>query len=205
MLPTLPALEPPEAFVGQLLYDFGNHVSLGYTPGEIAILRESPEYTAGAVYQIYRADAGGTVELRGIRDGPWLQKEAMAFSRSEGAAARRDYDLLCRHAQSAPVPAHVELRLVKRYSQELPYVTALAYPAVASEFVARWISAVSFQHAQVKFGPEALAAFLDSGAMRLSSCMLPGWFDYQDRPREEVRAAVQDVFQRRPLPRTIGR
>ena len=61
----LPELEKPEKYVGLYIFDFGDHVGVGFTAGEVAELLESEKYRDGKVYRIPVNDDGtaGEAEL----------------------------------------------------------------------------------------------------------------------------------------------
>jgi hypothetical protein len=193
----LPPIPHPHRYVGLYVYDFGARVSVGYTAGEIRVLRESDKHRDGTAYEIYRACESGALELRGVLDWRLTAREAMCFLRADQAAARADYEMLCRASEHDPVPCAVEMQLARLDGFEPPHVTALSYAAAATTPLAAWLA----QHAgkvgdQVVCGIDVHATWVNSDGVRIVSCRLPALLDYSDRPAEEVLRSVHDPLQR---------
>jgi hypothetical protein len=193
----LPMIKDPERYVGLFVYDFGSHTSVGYTAGEISILRSSMEHAAGTAYQIYRASEYGGLELRGILDDQLLAREAMCFLRDDPAAARRDFDSLRRAAQATPTPCLARIELARLYSFQPPEVTALLYPAASSLVVGRWLNRVAFSGGDFVCGGHGVhLQYTSADGVRIASEELNAELDYHDRAAEAVLAAVDQAFQR---------
>jgi len=193
----LPPLSDPHRYAGLFVYDFGDHVSIGYTANEIRMLRETQRFRDGTAYEVYRVDECGAMELRGAGDERLAAIEAVCFQRHEGAAARRDYDGIRRAADRDPVAARVELQLARVYDFDPPDVTAVLYPVAASVVVSTWLQT----HAaglgdEIMAGEDAYIRFTQSSGMRVDSCQLAARLDYTDRPAEEVFANVDLACQR---------
>ena len=193
----LPSIPHPERYVGLFIYDFGAHVSVGYTAGEIRILRESRVHRHGTAYQIYRADERGGLELRGVLDERLTETEAMCFLRADRAAARRDYDALCAAAAVNPLSCAVEMQLATLEAFDPPHVTALTYPAAATAVLAGWLTQHSGDPGDRVLGRmNAHATLLGAKGERIASCRLPALLDYNDRPADDVLRAVHEPLQR---------
>jgi len=193
----LPPIPYPQRYIGLYVYDFGARVSVGYTAGEIRVLRESDEHRDGTAYEVYRACESGGLELRGVLDWRLTAREAMCFLRADQAAARTDYELLRRVSERDPVPCAVEMQLARLDAFEPPHVTALSYAAAATSALAAWLA----QHARqlgdrVTCGIDVHATLAHSDGVRIVSCRLPALLDYSDRPAEEVLRSVHDPLQR---------
>jgi len=193
----LPRLSDPHQYAGLYVYDFGDHVSVGYTAGEIRMLREMERYCGGTAYELYRVDESGAIELRGAGNERLAAIEAFCFLRRDGAAARRDYESLKEAAKHDPVYAPVELSLVRAYEFDPPDVTALLYPVASSMVVSTWLQ----EHApgfgdEIHAGQEAYARFARSSGMRIDSCQLAARMDYADRPVDDVLASIDRPCQR---------
>ncbi|KPL19897.1 MAG: hypothetical protein AMJ75_12465 [Phycisphaerae bacterium SM1_79] len=63
----LPELEKPEEYVGLYIFDFGDHVGVGFTAEEVAELLESEKYKDGKVYKIHRAYPDGRLDKELVR------------------------------------------------------------------------------------------------------------------------------------------
>lgn len=194
---TLPAIPNPKPYEGLYVYDFGEHVAVGYTAGEIRVLRQSPAYQNGTTYQIYRVNERGGLELRGVQDTALVLQEAMCFLRKDGGEARRDYEVLVAAAQSRALPCNAELRLVRSYGFEPADLTALIYPGWASHLVAGWLGALQASPGdEVHGGVEAFRTLESGGGLTIASATLPSAMDYTDRSEEEVLASTDRPLQR---------
>lgn len=193
----LPPTANPERYVGLYLYDFGTHVSLGYTAAEIRVLRESKEHCDGTAYEVYRVSENGGFELRGAIDQRLTMCEAICFLRRDGGAARRDYEELCEAAKLLPLPCDAELQLLTVHSFDPPDAAALLYPAAATTAIAGWLDKCAFTGGdRVIGGTDVHAALKSADAMLIDSCRPPTLIDYADRPAEEVLAAADCPLQR---------
>ncbi len=193
----LPAIPHPERYAGLYVYDFGTHVSVGYTALEVRMLREAERYRDGTAYEVYRVGEDGTIELRGVLDERLTAREATCFLRVDGAAARRDYDILRGAAKRSPLACLAELQLARLYDFRPPEVTALLYPASATRVIAAWLDDSRFAGGdRVNAGIDVHSAFMQAEGVRITSCRLPALMDYGDRPVEEVLRSVQAPLQR---------
>ncbi len=193
----LPPLSDPHRYAGLYVYDFGDHVSIGYTACEVRMLRETQKFQGGTAYEVYRVDENGAMELRGAGDERLAATEAFCFLRREGADARRDYSAIRGAAEQDPVFACVELQLARVYDFDPADVTALLYPIAASVVVSNWlqIHAAGFGDS-VEAGQDAYVRLIQSSGMRIDSCQLAARMDYTDRSADEVFAAVDLTCQR---------
>lgn len=193
----LPPLRDPTRYVGLFVYDFGDRVSVGYTAGEVAILRASPDHAAGTPYLILRGTEDGGLEFCGVTDDRLLGHEATCFLLTDAARATEDFDRLRRAARTTPVPAPVELVLARVYAFDPPHATALLYPAPSAALVASWLAQTGFDGGHhMLAGTKAHAALAAPDCVRIAAEELPGLMDYHDRPAEEVLASVGYAVQR---------
>ena len=193
----LPAIPNPKHHEGLFVYDFGDHVSVGYTAGEIRMLRQSPAHRNGSAYQIYRINERGGIELRGVQDTSLALREAVCFLRRDGAIARKDYESILTAAQTRPLPCEAELRLVRSYGFEPADLTALIYPAWASHLVSGWLGASGLSPGdQVHGGADACRTLESGGGLTIASCTLPSSMDYSDRSEQEVLTTTDRPLQR---------
>ncbi len=193
----IPPIPHPERYAGLYVYDFGTHVSVGYTAAEIRVLRESDAHRRGTAYEIYRATDSGGLELQGVPDERLTGREAMCFLRADGVAAQQDYDATRAAAKRNPLPCAVDLQLAKLYSFEPPYVTALSYAASATTPMAGWLTQYTGNMGdRVVGGTDVCATLAGSGGVRIASCQLPTLLDYHDRPAEDVLRTVHKPLQR---------
>ncbi len=193
----LPPIRDARRYVGLYVYDFGTHVSVGYTAAEIRTLRESQDHRGGAAYEIYRATEAGGFELRGARDERLSAREAICFLRQDGGSARRDFEWLRNAAADSPVPVRVEMYLAELQEFSPPHATGLVYPVAASVALSGWLDEHAFDGGdRVIGGTDVCATLLSAEPGRTDSCQLAALLDYTDRSREEVLEAVHQAVQR---------
>ncbi|UCE61385.1 MAG: hypothetical protein JSU63_06480 [Phycisphaerales bacterium] len=193
----IPAIANPDAYAGLYVYDFKTHVSVGYTALEIRYLRESEAHRGGTAYEIYRVTESGTLELRGVLDERLAGREAMCFLRNDAEAARTDYAQLLEAAERHPLPCLTELWLTRVATFDPPHLTALLYPASASNALSGWLGQVSCTIGdRVVGGLDVHAEIIASDVSAIETCSLPSLIDYSDRSVEHVLEAVKDPLQR---------
>ncbi len=193
----LPPIRNPQRYAGLFVYDFGEHVSVGYTAAEIRVLRESAAHRDGTAYEIYRVDENGAMELRGVLDDRLTHRESICLLRRDRADARRDYDGLREASDRDPIGCAVEMQLAKLYAFDPPHVTALSYVSSATSVVAGWL----LIHApgagdEVAGGSDAHARLAASDGVRIASCELQVKSDFRDRSADEVLEQVDRTLQR---------
>lgn len=194
---TLPSIPNPKRYEGLFAYDFGTHVSVGFTAGEILILRRSTEHCGGTALQIYRVNDRGGMELRGIQDSMLLARDCLCFLRSSDVKAREDYDRLVRAAGERPLSLTVEARLIRSYVFVPPNLTALLFPAWASDRLGAWLNQLNWSPGDwVITGAEALALLDPSRGLAIDTCSLAAGDIVQDRNAEQVLASVSLALQR---------
>lgn len=193
----LPPLDRPQDFVGLFVYDFGHHVSVGYTAEEIGVLRSSPRHTSGTAYRVHRVDEAGRLELQGMLAEQLEREEGLIFTFGDRPRARADYATLQRGAQANPLPCPVKLLLAELETTRREFAMVLSYPAYASEPVSTWLSRLAFEGGDhATGGVAALARFRAAGAATLDSCDLPIQARFSSRPAAKVLATVDRPVQR---------
>jgi hypothetical protein len=193
----LPPIPNPSQYEGLFVYDFGDHVSVGYTPGEIHVLRRAMAHHKGTPYQIYRVNERGGLELRGVPDAALALREAICFLRNDAAVARRDYESILSAAQLRPLPCNAELRLVRSYGFDPPDLTALIYPGWASHTVSGWLGTLGTAPGdQVHGGAQAFQILESGGGINIATTILPSKMDYSDRSEQEVLSTTDRALQR---------
>ncbi len=141
----LPALSDPRKYTGLYVFDFGDHVSVGYTGAEISILLASERFRSGQAYRIHRVLPDGTIHLQGVSRDTFSQQDGLFFLRSSEVAARADFNALRRAAEASPPPCHMKLHLVA--STEAPdlFVTAVLFPAESTHDASAWLQRIAFE------------------------------------------------------------
>ena len=193
----VPAVVDPHRYEGLFVFDFGSHVSVGYTAAEIKILRRSEEHVQGNAYEIYRVNENGGFELRGVLDRTLDAKEAICFLRSDPVVARRDFGWIRSMARRHALPCSAELQLARLGSFEPPEVTALVYEALRSAAVSKWLMRNAPDLGdRVKGGAGVFASFSNAVGDRLETAQLEGGLAIESRSKDEVLATVGRPVQR---------
>ncbi len=193
----LPPIPNPARYAGLFVFDFGTHVSVGYTAREIRYLRESPAHRTGTAYEIYRVAEDGSIELRGATDERLAARDAICFLRHSAAEARADYNELASAAAVNPLSSPVELRLARVYDLDPPDVTALVFEMSASETVSRWLTQAGVTAGDlVVAGCDAYQAVVFSNNIQFASCELPVQPEFVDRRPEDVVLTIHQPLQR---------
>lgn len=193
----LPVVEHPERYIGLYAFDFGTHASIGYTAGEIELLRQAASHREGTAYEIYRVDDCGRYELRGVCDERLAAREALCFLHTDLSAARSDYDRLIARAAQHPVPCAAEVILAQIAAFDPPGVTAVTYPTAAAARMSAWLNDVSISpDAEVVGGADAWSTLNGARAEWTASEPLAGVLDYRDRCSEDVLGSTDRSVQR---------
>ncbi|MHC4064864.1 MAG: hypothetical protein ACYSUQ_00735 [Planctomycetota bacterium] len=193
----LPKVDRPQDYAGLFVYDFGDHVSIGYTGEEISFLRTQPQYARGRAYRICRIDHAGRFELLGMGGERLDGREGLIFASSELSRARTDYEVLRQRAQADPLACRTELRLARVTGADRPFAVVLAYPAYASAAIADWLFRAAFDGGDTASGGiNALARLEGAESATLDRCELPLSARFVTRPPNEVLAAVDRPVQR---------
>jgi hypothetical protein len=186
----IPRLDCPQDFAGLFLYDFGSHVSVGYTAEEIRVLKGTPEHADGTAYRIHRVDQAGRFELQGVGDELLGRQTGMSFSYHDEADARADYDRLRAAAEAAPLRHSAQLCLVRLHEGGMGAAVVLSYPLHASASVSAWLAQATFDG-----GVTAISRASVPQAV-IDRCELPREPRFAPRSPEAVLAATQQSVQR---------
>ena len=193
----LPSLNHPELYQGLYVFDFGEHVAIGYTAEEIEVLLGSPEHKDGRAYKIHHATAAGEMSLRGLSRLDANVLEGMVFYRASADAARADFEALKQSARVSAPPAVLHWRLGSDSQAELPKCTVLSYPAEASDRVGRWLEAIGFAGGdQVEAGAHLADYFAKPDTVEHDHLAIAPDPRYHSRPPAEVLANVHKPIQR---------
>jgi hypothetical protein len=133
----LPELEKPEKYVGLYIFDFGDHIGVGFTAEEVAELLESEKYSHCKVYKIHKAYPDGRLEIKGVPDEIFQLEAGMFFYLSELETARRDFKELVNLAVKNSPPSRAKVHLAKYEDDKL--VVALIYPAEYDSEFSSWL------------------------------------------------------------------
>lgn len=193
----IPRVDQPERYTGLFIYDFGDHVSVGYTAEEIDVLTRSELHKSGSAYQIYRVTDSGAMELRGIDSVRVGAQEAMLFQFHDPADAAAAFDDLVRLAHSDPLPTPVHAERAMAESMTPPQVIALIYSIYGADALGRWLQGVGFGAGEeVSVGADRLVDYRQAVAAPDESVELAAHFDYRSRSPAEILATVHRAVQR---------
>ncbi len=158
----LPKLQKPEKYIGLYIFDFGEHVGVGFTAQEVAELLESEKYKDGKVYKIHKAYPDGKLELKGIRAETFQLEAGMFFYCRDLETARRDFKQLVNWAIKSAAPCRAKVHLAK-YSDD-KFVVALIYPAEYDDEVSSWLLKGNYKtNSTAEGGIEAVQRYYDYG------------------------------------------
>ncbi len=141
----LPKLEKPDRYQGLYVFDFGDHVGVGFTAEEVAELLDSERYQEGKVYKIHRAYPDGRLELRGVPAAKFLLEAGMLFYSTDEATARGDFKRLVDVAIRSAPPCRAKVHLAK-YARD-KFAVAVIYPAERDDEINSWMLAGEFRTA----------------------------------------------------------
>ena len=191
----LPKLEKPEKYVGLYIFDFGNHVGIGFTAQEVAELLESEKYKKGKVYKIHKAWPDGKLELKGVRAEIFQLEAGMFFYSTDLDTARRDFKALVDWAVMTAPPCRAKVHMAK-YSDD-KCVVALIYPAEYDDEVSSWLLEGRYKTTgAAEGGIEAVQRYYDHNPKILERHQLFGKSDIISRTGQELMASVKVAVQR---------
>jgi len=191
----LPELQKPEKYAGLYIFDFGDHVGVGFTAQEVAELLESEKYSHGKVYKIHRAFPDGKLELKGVPAEIFQLEAGMFFYSSETETARRDFKELVNMAVKATPPSRAKVHLA-RYGGD-KFVTAIIYPAEYDDEFGSWLSDCGYKTSgPAEGGIEAVQRYYDQQPEVLERHQLFGQSETISRTGEELLASVKTAVQR---------
>lgn len=169
----LPALHSPEKYTGLYIFDFGDHVSVGYTAAEISMLLDTDQYRDGKVYRIHRATPDGTLELQGVSRSTFVSEDVLIFHQPDEPSARADYEELRRLAGDSPPPCRIRLERSHVTGPPEVHVVAAFFPAESTYEVSAWLNRIGYAGGEyVEGGAEALAGYRSAPVRVLEKCEL---------------------------------
>jgi hypothetical protein len=191
----LPELEKPEKYVGLYIFDFGDHVGVGFTAEEVAELLESERYKDGKVYRIHRAYPDGRLELKGVPAQTFELEAGMFFYSVDPETARRDFKELVNLAVRTAPPCRAKVHLAKCSDER--YVVALIYPAEYDGQVSAWLLDGAYKtNGAAEGGVGAVQRYYDQKAEILDRHQLFGKSDLISRTGQELLASLKRAVQR---------
>ena len=191
----LPKLQKPDRYVGLYIFDFGEHVGVGFTAEEVAELLESEKYRHGKVYKIHRAYPDGRLELNGVQAERFQLEAGIFFYSKDLATARRDFQQLFSLAVRSSPPCRAKLHLAKCSDEK--FVVALIYPAEYDDQISSWLLNVQYKTSgAAEGGTGAVQRYYDYEPEILDRHQLFGKSDLVSRTGEDLFASLNLAVQR---------
>lgn len=191
----LPKLQKPDRYVGLYVFDFGDHVGVGFTADEVAALLESERYKDCKVYKIHRAYPDGRLELKGVPVDRFQLEAGMFFYLNDLQAAKRDFKRLFGLAIRSSPPCRAKLHLAK-YADD-KFVVALIYPAEYDDEISSWLLAGQYKtNGAAEGGVGAVQRYYDYKPDILERQQLFGQSKFESRSGQELLAALKVAVQR---------
>jgi len=191
----LPKLEKPDKYIGLYIFDFGNHVGVGFTAEEVAELLESERYKHGKVYKIHKAYPDGKLELKGVPTETFQLEAGMFFYSNDLETGKQDFKQLVNLAVKTSPPCRAKAHLAK-YSDDR-FVVALIYPAEYDDEVSSWLLDGEYKTAgAADGGAGAVQRYYDYKPEILDKHQLFGESELVSRTGEELLASLSLAVQR---------
>jgi hypothetical protein len=191
----LPELEKTEKYVGLYIFDFSDHVGVGFTAEEVAELLESEKYKDGKVYRIHRAYPDGKLEIKGVPAQTFELEAGMFFYSGDLETTRRDFKALVNLAVRTAPPCRAKVHLGK-YDDE-KYVVALIYPAEYNDSVSSWLLEGEYKTSgAAEGGIEAVQRYYDQQVEVLDRHQLFGTSEWISRTGDELLVSLKRAVQR---------
>lgn len=191
----LPELQKPDKYIGLYIFDFGDHVGVGFTTEEVAELLESEKYRDGKVYRIHRAYPDGRLEIKGVPAQTFELEAGMFFYSGDLETAQRDFKALVNLAVRTAPPCRAKVHLGK-YDDE-KYVVALIYPAEYNDSVSSWLLEGEYKTSgAAEGGIEAVQQCYDQDVEVLDRHQLFGASEWISRTGEELLVSLKRAVQR---------
>jgi len=169
----LPKLEKPDKYVGLYIFDFGDHVGVGFT----------------------RAYPDGKLELKGVPAERFQLEAGMFFYAPDLETARQDFDRLFNLAVTSSPPCRAKLHLARHSDDK--FVVALIYPAEYDDEVSAWLLDGQYMTSgAAEGGAGAVQRYYNSGAEILDRQQLFGRSQWLSRTGDELLASLKVAVQR---------
>jgi len=191
----LPELQKTDKYVGLYIFDFGDHVGVGFTAEEVAELLESEKHRDGKVYRIHRAYPDGKLEIKGVPAQTFELEAGMFFYSGDLETARRDFKALVSLAVRTAPPCRAKVHLGK-YDDE-KYVVAMIYPAEYNDSISSWLLDGEYKTSgAAEGGIEAVQRYYDQDVEVLDRHQLFGTSEWISRTGEELLVSLKRAVQR---------
>jgi hypothetical protein len=156
----LPEIKDAGQYTGLFVIDFGDHCGVGFVAEEVAELLESERFADVQVYQVHRANPGGTMELKGINKETFQLEAGMFFYANDAESTRGDYQRLLAWSDKQLPPARCKVQLA---NADNAHLVALIYPAEFDDAFSKWLLDGNYRTAgQVEGGTSAVQRYYDA-------------------------------------------
>jgi len=191
----LPKLQKPDRYVGLYVFEFGDHVGVGFTAEEVAELLESEKYKDCKVYKIHRAYPDGRLELKGVPAERFELESGMFLYSNNIETGRRDFKQLVGLTVRFSPPCRAKLHLAK-YSDD-KFVVALIYPAEYDDEISSWLLDGQYKtNGAAEGGVGAVQRYYDYKPDILERQQLFSQSKFESRSGQELLAALKVAVQR---------
>jgi len=140
----LPILSDPVKYSGLYIFDFGDHVAVGYTAEEIEFLLADSRYAGGNVYKICHARADGTLEIRGANPLSWNLMTGMVFWFDDLTSAVNALKTLQALAAKIGPPGNFDLLVIHHPDENYPYSLIMRYISELEDILSAWLLKIEF-------------------------------------------------------------
>jgi hypothetical protein len=191
----LPQLQKPQKYLGLYIFDFGDHVGVGFTTEEVAELFESEKYKDCKAYKIHKAYPDGKLELKGVRAEIFQLEAGMFFYSGALKTAKQDFKGLVNLAVKTSPPCRAKVHLAKHNDNK--FVTALIYPAEYDDEISAWLLDGGYKtDGAAEAGIVAVQRYYDAKPQILDRHQLFGKSEFESRTGEELLAGIKLAVQR---------
>jgi len=191
----LPKLEKPDKYVSLYIFDFGDHVGVGFTAQEVAELLESEKHKHGKVYKIHKAYPDGKLELKGVPAQTFQLEAGMLFYSNDLETARQDFKKLVNLAVRISPPCRAKVHLAKYTNDK--FAVALMYPAEHDDEISSWLLEGEYKTSgAAEGGAGAVQRYYDYKPEILDRHQLFGKSELISRTGEELLASLRLAIQR---------
>jgi hypothetical protein len=193
----LPALRDPAKYAGLYIFDFGDHVAVGYTAEEIEILLTEAKFSQGEVYKIYRAHPDGTLDLCRVNPDSWASLTGILFYFDSEKKVFEALDELESASRIKQPPGEIEAIVVTcEQNEDFPFALVLRYRSELDDAVAAWLIKIEYRAGEnVEGGSSVITKVISSGKEIGRKNFTAGNF-LRSRTRQEVLADVDKPVQR---------
>ncbi len=193
-LSKLPRLSQPKRYEGLYIFDFGSHVSVGYTLKEVQYLLSDERFKGGKAYKIYRAYPDGKLELVGISKSQIESMYNMIFWFDELHLVENAYNELVNN--SSQYLGLEEFAILVYKTANNRYILVLSYPAGSDNSISDWLIRINFVKGKLVEVAKRLDTNVNIIETLFEKTIHPSKSALKSRSREEVLSSTDRIYQR---------